>query len=272
MITHTSPRSWLFAPGHNEKLLVKVFDAGADVVLLDLEDAVPPPLKDRARALVAEAAAERPCWVRVNRSLTEICERDLEAVAGVAAGLRLPKVGSAAEVAWVAERAPRMPLDCTIESARGVINAFEIAASPACTSISYGGLDLALDLGIDAGEIETMFARCAIVLCARAAAKPPPSDGIHTLIDDDVGLRNEAEAARRLGFFGKSAIHPRQVPIIHEVFNVRPAELAWAQRIVAAFEAAGGTPTILPDGEFIDLPVAERARQLLDRHHPTLHK
>ena len=70
------PRSWLFAPGHNEKLLGKVFDAGADVVLLDLEDAVPPNLKDRARELVAEVAASRPCWVRVNRPLSNECERD----------------------------------------------------------------------------------------------------------------------------------------------------------------------------------------------------
>ena len=103
-----SPRSWLFAPGHNEKLLRLVFDSGADVVLLDLEDAVPPDIKDRAREMVAEVAAARPCWVRVNRARTELCERDLDAVAGSALGLRIPKVESAEEVAWVAERARRL--------------------------------------------------------------------------------------------------------------------------------------------------------------------
>jgi citrate lyase subunit beta / citryl-CoA lyase len=270
----TQPRSWLFAPGHNEKLFGKVFEAGADAVVFDLEDGVPPELKDRARNLVARVAADRPCWVRVNRPRTELCERDLEAVAGVASGLRLPKVESAADVEWVAERAPRIPLDCFIESAKGVLHAYEIAASPACASIAYGGLDLAADLGIQGGELETVFARSSLVLSARAADKPPPSDGIHTLIEDDAGLREEAEAAKRLGFFGKSAIHPRQIPTINEVFTPRPAEIEWAQRIVAAFEAAGGAPTKLPGGEFIDLPVAKRARQLLAWHEaiPSPHR
>ena len=99
-----TPRSWLFAPGHNERHLSKVFDAGADVVLLDLEDAVPESLKESARALVAEAAKSRPCWVRVNRPGSETCVRDLEALAGSVSGFRVPKVESAEDVAWVAER------------------------------------------------------------------------------------------------------------------------------------------------------------------------
>ncbi len=258
-----APRSWLFAPGHDEKLLVKVFDAGADVVLLDLEDAVPPDLKDRARELVAQVAAERPCWVRVNRPLTDECQRDLAALAGVAKGLRLPKVEAASDVDWVVQRAPGVPLDCTIESARGLLAAFDIASRPACFSLAYGGLDFAADLGIPGGEQETLFARSFLVVASRAAGKPPPSDGVHALIDDDDGLRIEAEAARRLGFFGKSAIHPRQVPIINEVFMTSPAEVAWAERVLSAFEVSGGAATKLPDGEFLDRAVAERARQLL---------
>ncbi len=259
-----SPRSWLFAPGHNEKLLRLVFDAGADVVLLDLEDAVPPDMKDRARAMVAEAAASRPCWVRVNKARSETCARDLDAMAGSVLGLRIPKVESGADVGWVAERAPGVPLDCTIESARGVIAAFDIASAPACALLSYGGLDLAADLGISAGDQETLFARSYLVTAARAAGKPPPSDGVHPLLEDDSGLRREAEAARRLGFFGKSAIHPRQVPIIHEVFAATPEELAWATRVLAAFETSGGAATRTEDGEFVDLPVAERARRIME--------
>jgi citrate lyase subunit beta/citryl-CoA lyase len=259
-----SPRSWLFAPGHNEKLLRLVFDAGADVVLLDLEDAVPPEMKDRARAMAAEAAASRPCWVRVNKAHSETCARDLDALAGTVLGLRIPKVESAADVAWVAERAPGIPLDCTIESARGVIATFDIASAPACALLSYGGLDLAADLGISSGEQETLFARSYLVTAARAAGKPPPSDGVHPLLEDDTGLRREAEAARRLGFFGKSAIHPRQLPIIHEVFASTPEELAWATRVLAAFEKSGGAATRTEDGEFVDLPVAERARRMME--------
>ena len=258
-----SPRSWLFAPGHNEKLLRLVFDAGADVVLLDLEDAVPPDIKDRAREMVAAVAGARPCWVRVNRPRSELCQRDLEALAGSALGLRIPKVESAEEVAWVAERAPDVPLDCTIESARGVLAAYEIASAPACALLSFGGLDLAVDLGLGGGGDETLFARSYLVTAARAAGKPPPSDGVHPLLDDDDGLRKEAEAARRLGFFGKSALHPRQVPIINAVFAPTPEELAWANKVLSAFEASGGAATRTADGEFVDLPVAERARRLL---------
>jgi citrate lyase subunit beta / citryl-CoA lyase len=258
-----TPRSWLFAPGHDEKLLAKVFDAGADAVLLDLEDAVPPRLKDRARDLVAQAASERSCWVRVNRPLTDDCRRDITALAGVAKGLRLPKVEAASDVEWVAQLAPGVALDCTIESARGLLAAFDIASHRACTSLAYGGLDFVADLGIAGGDQETLFARSFLVVACRAAGKPPPSDGVHVLIDDDDGLRQEAEAARRLGFFGKSAIHPRQVPIINEVFKTSPGEVAWAERVLAAFEAAGGAATKLSDGEFVDKAVAERARRVL---------
>lgn len=253
-------RSWLFAPGHDSRLLVKVFDCGADEVLLDLEDAVPPHMKAKARQMVAEVAAARRCWVRVNRPSTEECALDLAALNGRVAGFRLPKVESATEVTWVASRAPGIPLDCTIESARGVLNVVEIAGAPGCSLLSYGGIDLAVDLGIGRDEAELGYARSAIAIAARAAGKPPPSDGIHSKLHDDDGLRLECEAARRLGFFGKSAIHPRQVPIINEAFTPTQAELTWADRVLAAFEASGGAATRLEDGEFVDLPVAERAR------------
>jgi citrate lyase subunit beta / citryl-CoA lyase len=259
------PRSWLFAPGHNEKLLGKVFDAGADVVLLDLEDAVPIQLKKQARAMVAAAANEKSCWVRINRPRTEEAERDIAGLLGKVKGFRVPKVESAADVAWVAERAPGVPLDCTIESATGVLAAVEIAGAPACSALAYGGVDLALDLNIADGELETLFVRSSMVIAARAAGKPAPSDGIYTSIYDDDGLAKAAMAARRLGFFGKSAIHPRQVPIINRVFTASGAEIEWAQRVLAAFESAGGAATRLPDGEFVDAPVAERARRTLNR-------
>jgi citrate lyase subunit beta/citryl-CoA lyase len=170
---------------------------------------------------------------------------------------------SAAEVAWVAERAPGVPLDCTIESARGVLAAFEIASAPACALLSFGNLDLAADLGSSPGVLETLYARSYLVIAARSAGKLMPSDGVFPNLDDDDGLRKEAEAAKRLGFFGKSAIHPRQVPIIHEVFAPTPEELAWAKDVLTAFERSGGAATRTPGGEFVDRPVAERARRIL---------
>ena len=163
------------------------------------------------------------------------------------------------------KRAPAARLDCSIESARGVLAAFEIANSPACNSLAYGGVDLALDVHSSGGDIETLFARSFMVLASRAAGKLPPSDGVHTLINDDDGLRSEAVAARQLGFFGKSAIHPRQVPIINAVFTSTPDEIAWAEGVLAAFELAGGAATKLQNGEFVDIAVALRARQILGR-------
>lgn len=256
-------RSWLFAPGHDEKVLRNVFEVGADAVLLDLEDAVPLEMKDRARATVAATVAGKRCWVRINRAHTEEADRDLAALAGLVSGFRIPKVESAADVAWVAERAPEAPLDCTIESARGVIAALDIASAVNCTLLSFGGLDLAADLGIVPGDQETLFARSYVVIAARAAGKPAPSDGVHPFLADDEGLRARAKAARRMGFFGMAAIHPRQVPIIHEAFSPTPEEKEWAERVLTAFEKSGGAATKTVGDEFVDRPVAERARRIL---------
>ena len=122
-------RSYLFAPGHNAKLLDRVFTAGADAVMLDLEDAVPPAQKAAARRMVAAALADPPAadapappaWVRVNAARTDLCAADLDAVAADAHGIRIPKAESPEDVAWVAERAPGKPIICAIESARGAV-------------------------------------------------------------------------------------------------------------------------------------------------------
>ena len=257
------PRSWLFAPGHNEKLVEKVFDAGADVVLLDLEDSVPESLKDSARNVVAKASQRRACWVRVNRAKSDTCARDLETLTGFVSGFRVPKVESSEDVAWVAQRAPGIPLDCTIESARGVLAVKEIAETVDCSVLSFGSIDFATDVGIENGAMEMLFARSSIVVASRGAGKPGPSDGVYPNLADDKGLRNEAEAARRLGFVGKSAIHPRQVPIINAVFTPSQDKVEWANRVVEAFAASGGAATRLPDGQFVDLPVVEQAQRIL---------
>jgi citrate lyase subunit beta/citryl-CoA lyase len=259
-------RSWLFGPGHSERILARVFDAGADEVLLDLEDAVPPDLKGRARALVAEALHDRPAWVRVNAVRTGEGAADLAAVGGLARGLRVPKVESAADVAWVQERlgGREVPLTAAVETAAGVLRAAEIAAAPGVVHLAFGNMDLGLDLGVDpADEQATLHASSLLVLASRAAGIEPPSDGVWARYQDLAGLRREATWARRLGFFGKSAIHPLQVPVINEVFSPSAQELDWARRVVAAFEASGGAATRLDDGEMIDIPVAERARRLL---------
>jgi citrate lyase subunit beta / citryl-CoA lyase len=264
-------RSWLFAPGHSERILARVFDAGADEALLDLEDAVAADQKARARGLVAEALASHPAWVRVNRPGTDLCAADLAAVAGLARGLRLPKVESPADVAWVRERLDgrELPLTASIESAPGVLRAGDIAAAPGVGSLAFGNVDFGLELHVDPADVlATLYARSHLVLASRAAGIEPPSDGVWARFRDLDGLRAEARLARRLGFFGKSAIHPDQVPVINEVFSPTAEELDWARRVVAAFEASGGAATRLDDGEMVDVPVAERARRMLEDSLP----
>ena len=257
-------RSYLFAPGHNAKLLNRVFQAGADAVMLDLEDAVPWEAKQTARAMVAEVLLDQPAWVRVNAAQTPWCEADLEAVADRAFGIRIPKVESAADVEWVTKRAPGKPIICAIESARGVLAAQQIAAVPGVRFLAMGGVDLQRDLNTTGGNLQTLYARSHLVLASRAAGIEPPIDSVFPLLDDADGLRDQAQFARSLGFFGKSAIHPKQLETLHEVFTPTAVEIEWAQSVLAGFEQAGGGGFALPSGEFVDLPVADRARRLLE--------
>jgi len=185
-------------------------------------------------------------------------------VGGGALGISNPTPESAADVAWVAERAPGKPIICAIESARGVLAAAEIASAPGVRHLAMGGVDLQRDLNADAGNLQTLYVRSHLVVVSRAAGLEPPIDSVYPRLDDDAGLREQAAFARSLGFFGKSAIHPRQLPIIHDVFTPSEAELGWAREVVAAFEGAGGAALQLPSGEFVDLPVAQRARRLLE--------
>src|SRR4051812_30175206 len=157
-------RSYLLAPGHNAKLVRKVFDAGADAVMLDLEDAVPPAAKETARAMVAEVLAERDAWVRINAVRSPAAEADLDAIAGHAAGLRIPKVESAEDVQWVVERAPCTPLICAIETARGALAAAEIATVRGVRHLSMGGVDLRHDLNAGDGNLQTLYVRSHLVL------------------------------------------------------------------------------------------------------------
>jgi citrate lyase subunit beta/citryl-CoA lyase len=258
-------RSYLFAPGDNEKLLAKVFDAGADAVILDLEDAVPPAQKPAARHNIADLLKTRSAWVRINAPQTALAAADLDAVAGVAFGIRIPKVESVDDVRWVAQRAPGKPLICAIETAKGVANTFALAAEPAVTHLALGGIDLRRDLGVGDNDTSLLYVRSHLVVACRAAGIEPPIDSVYPMLHDDEGLRRQCASSRVLGLFGKSAIHPRQLPIIHEAFSPTEDELRWAQYVVNAFDAANGAALRLPGGEFVDLPVAERARGILLR-------
>jgi citrate lyase subunit beta/citryl-CoA lyase len=145
-----------------------------------------------------------------------------------------------------------------------VANAATLAAHPAVTNLALGVHDLALDLGVDPMCDEALlYARSALVVASRAAGIDPPVDGVHAQLDDDAGLERAAHRAAALGFYGKSAVHPRQLAVLHQVFTPTAAQVAWAERVVRAFEESAGAPTRLERGEFVDRPVAERARRLL---------
>lgn len=288
MAARTLFRSYLFAPGDNEKLLGKVFTAGADAVVLDLEDAVAPANKALARQLIANAlqlvssrARKLPAiYLRINAISTSFWQEDVALVAHpLVHGIRLGKAEALAELqaadhalSVVEARAGlvvgSLRIVPTIETAAGLLNAAEMARHPRVEAFSFGAADFVKDIGaeVDEHETQTLFARSQLVVVSRAAELNPPIAAVYTQLKDLDGLRASSDAQRRLGFFGRSCIHPSQVPIIHEVFTPKKAAVAEARRIVAAFEhaqATGEAVTTLANGQFVDAPIAERARAVL---------
>jgi citrate lyase subunit beta / citryl-CoA lyase len=168
-------------------------------------------------------------------------------------------------VQWVVDScgAECPPLICAIESARGLLAAQEIAAVEGVRHLSIGGVDLRRDLNTGAGDLPMLHARSHLVIVSRAAGLAPPIDSVYPHVADEDGLLGQCEFARALGFFGKSAIHPRHLPVLHAVFTPSPEEIAWAREVLDAFSVAGGAAARLPGGEFVDRPVADRARHLL---------
>ena len=214
-----SSRSYLYAPGHDPERLETAFDHGADVVVFDLEDGVPPDRKGDARELVAAALRARPAWVRVNPAGSVAAEADLDAVRGLAAGLRLPKTGSPDDARWLLDRVPGVPVICSIESGSGVAAAPAIAAVPGVRALSLGGRDLTADLGCADAWDDLLAIRSALVAACRSAWLVGPVDSVYYAADDLDGLRTAAEAARALGFSGKSTLWPAQVAAINEAFS-----------------------------------------------------
>lgn len=277
-------RSLLFAPGNHARRREKAFECGADAVILDLEDAVPPAGKDEARvAVAASLAAPRRCqaWVRVNGVDTPWCWGDLDALvrAGLD-GLVVPKVEDAGQlrtVDWVVSQLERerglapggIGLVALIETARGLAAAPSIAAAtPRLVRLSYGIADYSLDVGLMPGdeEAELAWVRAALVQASRVAGLDPPVDSVVVQVRDGARFTASARRARQAGLRGKLCLHPDQVPLANEVFSPDPAEVERARAIVTAFEAAeaGGNAAVSVGGEFVDYPVVARARAVLE--------
>ncbi len=280
-------RSLMFVPGQRQKMIDKALGLEIlDVALLDLEDGVPPGEKDSARRLLADAlgraSGARPVrFVRVNAIASDRFAADIAAILRPGLqGLLLPKVERADEIAiaerLVAERervsdmpAGPVPFVASIESAQGLLNAFAIAtASRRMVGLLFGAEDYANDLGLPTqreGEArELVHARSALVVAA-TAARVLSFDGVWPDIHDAAGLRRDSGQARRLGFSGKTLIHPGQIDVINEVFTPSEGDLDHARRVVAAFDEAErrGEGAIAFGGQLIDRPIVERARRVV---------
>ncbi|QEC46125.1 CoA ester lyase [Baekduia soli] len=273
-----APRSHLYAPGDRADLVEKALAGEADVVVADLEDAVPADRKDRARAYVVALLGEHPggrLHVRVNAVGTPAGRADLAALAGApATTIRLPKVDGpevVREAAVLLRAGGGRRLSCLLESALGVERAPEIArAHPSVAAIALGEADLRADLGVAAGAADAglAHARGRCVLSARAAGLPAPVQSVFTDVRDLDGLARSTRAGRDAGFFGRSAVHPRQVPVINAAFTPTADELADARALVDALVRGDGN-TLLADGRYVDRAVVELARRTLAWDDPT---
>ncbi|MEZ3178557.1 CoA ester lyase [Streptomyces pimonensis] len=266
------PLTWLYAPGDRPPVVAKALAAGADVVVIDLEDAVAPDRKAYARSATAELLRDPqpvPVHVRVNALSGPWARADLAAIAPAPglSGLRLPKVSSPSDVVRVARRAVSarggpLPLYALLETALGIEHAHAVAAAhPSLRGIALGEADLRADLGVrdDAG---LDWSRSRVVVAARAAGLAPPAQSVHPDIRDLDELRASCAHGRALGFLGRAAIHPRQLPVIERAYLPTEEEIERAETIVKAAATAQGAQA-LPDGTFIDTAAVLAARRTL---------
>lgn len=269
-------RSTLFTPGDEPEMMRTAVETEADAVTLDLEDSVAPDAKSVARKEVSRLLGEAGrkgsprLGVRIN-SLGAGGTKDLDTIMDGdcdPAYLVIPMVDQAADVRAVTDElndhASSVSVRATIETARSVLNAPDIASVDGVSGLGFGGEDLSAAIGatLATGD-ELQYARQRIVMAA-AAAGTATTDTVYIDIEDTDRLRDAAVTAKRLGYDGKSAIHPSQVPVINDVFTPTWEELENADRIVTAFEeSTGGVVRVA--GQMVDRPVYERARRTLER-------
>jgi len=276
-------RTFLFAPGNHPRRVEKSLTLGADAVILDLEDACAVADKVASRPVVV-AALQGPRrgrgFVRVNPLSTSFGYADLVAVVrpGVD-GIVLPKVETADELRtgeWLLTQLERenglaegsidlMPI---IETGRGLRNLDAIAqAATRARRLSFGAADFTLDMNMtwSRAEQELLPYRTACVLASRAAELEAPVDSVWARVQDREGFEASCRQVLEIGFQGKMCIHPDQIPVANAIFSPSPEQIAWAERVVAAFQAAeaAGSAAIQLDGQFLDYPIVYKAERVL---------
>ena len=264
------PRTYLFVPGDRPERFDKALAAGADRVILDLEDAVMPAAKEDARRHVAErlqalAEVDRQRWiVRINDEATPWFDDDLAMLRATGArAAMLPKAERPASIDRVRTACAEIDVLALIETARGLLQAEALAATPGVSRLVFGTVDFALDLDLSGDPIGFDAPASRLALASRAAGLPAPVAGVTTEIADPGPLLAELARARAHGFGAKLCIHPRQVAAVHEALQPTTAQIDWARRVIAAAEGQAGAVQV--DGRMVDRPVVERARLLLAR-------
>src|SRR6056297_3582403 len=267
-------RSVLFSPGDKPDLMRKAAMGDADVVVFDLEDAVAPADKGQAREAVREVLDEidPDCEVAVRVNPIGLgAMTDLEVIlAGPRPdSIMVPKTQDETDIQRIEARLEDADASCPIlaliESAAGVLRADEIAAVDATDALLFGAEDLAADIGATRTSegTEVLYARERTVIAASAAGIDA-IDIVYTDYGDTDGLHEETTFARQLGYDGKMAIHPDQVPVINDAFTPSDDDIEWAERVLAAHERSE-TGVFEVDGEMIDAPLIAQAERILER-------
>jgi citrate lyase subunit beta/citryl-CoA lyase len=280
-------RTALFVPGNRPDRVDKAVGTAADVVIIDLEDAVPYSQKKETRPIVRKKILDypqRPVFVRVNAVDTEFFQQDLkEVVAEGLACIVVPKIEAAEQIQQINQellkveenkglRPGSVSIIPLIETALAIENVFQIVSQRTdpqrLFTVAFGAADFALDMGFEitkTGE-ELFYPRSKIAVACRAAGVEPPLDTPFMIdLKDSEALEADTKRACRLGFQGKLCIHPNQVDICNRLFSPSKAEIEYAQKVIQAFDAAeaDGTAAIQLEGKFIDYPVVERSRRIL---------
>jgi len=277
-------RSVLFTPGNNMRMIHKIPTLAADAVILDLEDSVPMREKDTARVFIRDSldvagSGTADVYVRVNGLITGLTAEDCEFVVqkGVA-GIMLPKVESKEEVTKaekIIEELERkrglevgsITLIPTLETAKGVINVYEIAtSSKRVIAIGFGAVDFTRDMGTSLSKegTELFFARSLCAVAARAAGIQA-LDTVFIDLADREGLIKDSQLAKQLGFKGKFLIHPSQIDTVNRIFSPSEKEIEYAKKVVSAFKEAEakGLGAASLEGRMIDIAVYRQAQDLL---------
>lgn len=268
--------TWLYTPASSAEKLQKSLLRGADAVIFDLEDAVHPDQKPAARQALREFLSDgvpvesSRVYVRVNALDSAWGRADLEALTGLDAveGIRVPKVESAAQLSEVRRILGAGPqIQALVESPAGTHALSEICFSDHAAAVSLGESDLRAELNLD-GDVVLDQLRGQLVLLLAAAGKAAPTASVYPRIKDLEGLRDDCARLRRMGFYGRTVLHPLQLEVVAEAFTPTAQEQEWAHRVVEADQASaekGEGAVMLDDGQFVDRPFVVKARTILRR-------